>query len=370
MKIALFNYLPLEYGGGLARFYTTIARSLDQKHKNLRIDVVTLNVRSARFFQLLYSLYFFRNEKVATKNRSVGNLVSLYDLRRTLSSYDIVYTKNDLLELCILWVFVGFRAIKRLIIGFHTPIVYEMTPTWQSKFHNVLYSSFFYRFLLSCADAFHALNQSQSSWLRKRFAIPLYQIYNPVQHLAAAKKSVGNRTFRILWVGRLTTDKGIDDLIELIKATNNKYWKNIRWTIVGDGPMQQRVMALLTIYNNVDYFSHVESAKMGKLYTAHDLFLSTSRWECLPYVVLEAQMVGTPVVSYRIPGCTDIIQEGKTGYTATSFTDLKKKVVLCMKTYPFKPHAVANLTEKRFNSRRSMNEIIRMFRKTYEKPLR
>jgi glycosyltransferase involved in cell wall biosynthesis len=41
---------------------------------------------------------------------------------------------------------------------------------------------------------------------------------------------------------------------------------------------------------------------------------STSRWEGLPYSILEAMACSKPVVSTAINGCSEVVINGKTGY--------------------------------------------------------
>jgi glycosyltransferase involved in cell wall biosynthesis len=52
------------------------------------------------------------------------------------------------------------------------------------------------------------------------------------------------------------------------------------------------------------------------LFGAVDAVLVPSRWEGLPYVVLEAQARGVPVVGTRVDGVRELVREGSTGFLA------------------------------------------------------
>jgi glycosyltransferase involved in cell wall biosynthesis len=49
---------------------------------------------------------------------------------------------------------------------------------------------------------------------------------------------------------------------------------------------------------------------------AFDVFLMTSRYEGLPYVLLEAGLAGLPAVSTAVGGVSEIISDGETGLLA------------------------------------------------------
>jgi glycosyltransferase involved in cell wall biosynthesis len=50
------------------------------------------------------------------------------------------------------------------------------------------------------------------------------------------------------------------------------------------------------------------------LLAAVDLLLLPSRWEGMPYIVLEAMAAGLPVVAHPVDGALDLVEHGVTGY--------------------------------------------------------
>ena len=58
--------------------------------------------------------------------------------------------------------------------------------------------------------------------------------------------------------------------------------------------------------------------RLSQAYASADIFVFPSRLETFGLVVIEAMAAGLPVVASRVGGVTDIVEEGKTGYTFNS----------------------------------------------------
>jgi len=349
MRIAFFNYLRLEQGGGTARFFIDASTGLKKRFPNLEISIITLSENKESAINLIYSLYFLKNikkdlinsnveikETLAKFNISYLNIDGYLELKSILSGYDIIYAKNDFVEAFILKYLVGYQYLNQVIFGFHTPIYYELTPNFQSNIHNLIYGSFIYIHLIKQAEKFHVLNRFDQNYLKKIFKNKVItKIYNPFDFKKYEKikinkvKAIKNKNkLNLLWVGRLTYEKGADDLINLISEINlTELAEKVQWNIVGGGELENKVKQLVQKFANVSYFGFVENQILTKCFRENNLFLSTSRWESFPYTFLEAQTFGLPIISYDIHGCNEIVKEGDNGYLVKTFEEYKRKLI-------------------------------------------
>lgn len=349
MNIAFFNYLMLEYGGGTARFFEEVSVGLKKRYPNLNITIITCDESIVKVINNLYSFYFNKKvedslimlgEDIGKRLKKQGvayiNITSFAQLRDVILKFDRVYSKNDFLEASILKFFAGLRGSSKLIFGIHTPIHYERPHNWQSRLHNLLYDSLFYRFLLGDAARFHVLNDYDEKKFRLSFKDKdIVKIYNPFnfrdleEGVREKNKLSKNRDrLNLLWVGRLTQEKGADDLIKLINVLNRTMvYKKITWNVVGVGELQKDIKKLESKFNNINYLGYVNNKSLGAVYRNNDLFISTSRWESFPYTFLEAQCYGLPIISYNIHGCNEIIKDEVNGYLVESFKALTEKII-------------------------------------------
>jgi glycosyltransferase involved in cell wall biosynthesis len=85
--------------------------------------------------------------------------------------------------------------------------------------------------------------------------------------------------------------------------------------IVGDGPgreyLESRVRAL-GLRLSVRFLGHRNDAQ--RVLAAMDVFLLTSLSEGLPNAVLEAMACGVPIVSTRVGGVEELVDEGVSGF--------------------------------------------------------
>ncbi len=115
-------------------------------------------------------------------------------------------------------------------------------------------------------------------------------------------------------VARLSPQKGCGHFLRAARLVAAKH-PEARFLLIGAGPLLPYLHALaqdLGIRERVIFLGHRPDA--DRLYAALDLFVLSSLWEGLPYVLLEAGASGLPVVASRIPGCVELVEDGATGY--------------------------------------------------------
>ena len=112
-----------------------------------------------------------------------------------------------------------------------------------------------------------------------------------------------NKNTVVLYVGRVSKEKGLDDLCIL----ENIY----DVIIVGDGPYRKY---LEKKYKNVKFLGYKSGTELADAYVSADVFCFPSKTDTFGIVLIEAMSLGTPVAAYPVSGPVDIVEQGVTGY--------------------------------------------------------
>ena len=120
---------------------------------------------------------------------------------------------------------------------------------------------------------------------------------------------------QVLAIGRLDYQKGFDELIK-IWAKIAEYFPDWKLNIYGHGPLKNDFQSLIDSLNVQDSVQINQPTKdIKEVFLNHSIVVMTSRYEGLPMVLLESQVMGLPMISYACKcGPRDIIQDGENGF--------------------------------------------------------
>jgi len=113
----------------------------------------------------------------------------------------------------------------------------------------------------------------------------------------------------IVFVGRLTREKGVAELLQA-----HARLKDTTLAVVGDGPMRSNVAEAIRRGARILAPGPQPLARVADWMAAADVLTLPSWSEGTPNVVLEALAMGRPVVATSVGGMPDVLIENRTGH--------------------------------------------------------
>ena len=108
----------------------------------------------------------------------------------------------------------------------------------------------------------------------------------------------------VVWVGRMAANKRPADAIEAFRSARPRLGDASLW-MIGDGPLRSRLEG--TKPEGVRFFGRVDQATKDSLMARAHLLIATSVREGWGLTVSEAAMLGTPALTYDVPGLADSV---------------------------------------------------------------
>lgn len=123
---------------------------------------------------------------------------------------------------------------------------------------------------------------------------------------ARARLNIPPNQFVIGSVGRLTPQKGFDTLIEATALLNTQ-GKPAHVYLLGEGPLDSALRGMIARTGLGERINLLApSGDIDVFLRALDVYVSASRWEGMSLSVLEAALVGLPVIATEVSGTDDI----------------------------------------------------------------
>ena len=120
-----------------------------------------------------------------------------------------------------------------------------------------------------------------------------------------------------LFVGGIIPRKGLRHLLEACAALNRQGCRNYTLQVVGDGAQQAELKAFCRehdLTDQVEWVGRVDYACMGDYFRRADVFVLPTLEDTWGMVVLEAMVLGKPILCSKLAGASELIQEGENGY--------------------------------------------------------
>lgn len=151
---------------------------------------------------------------------------------------------------------------------------------------------------------------------------PAVQIRHPMEWSdgPSVAPALPDGPLRMLYVGRCERRKGVQDLIAALTCLPAGW----RLTVLGGdtptAPLGRSMRRTLELQAGDDpriaFASAVDREELPALTAEHDVVVVPSRWECWPYVALEALAAGKPLVGTAVGGLKEMVKHEVTGWRA------------------------------------------------------
>jgi len=171
------------------------------------------------------------------------------------------------------------------------------------------------KFYASCAVVLSPSSSADASL--ERLGIPTERVFRWQRGVDTTRFDPLRRSttrlpgrFNILYVGRLSREKGVDLLAEAYLEARQRD-RRLHLVLAGRGPEEELLRKRLGA--QATFLGWLEGDELANTYASADLFVFPSTTDTFGQVILEAQASGLPVLAVRAGGPTELIEDGRTG---------------------------------------------------------
>jgi len=134
------------------------------------------------------------------------------------------------------------------------------------------------------------------------------------------KKKIDNRSKIVGYIGRLSEEKGVSNLIKAIPLVL-KERRDVQFIICGEGKLSDKIKRIVDaegLKAHIKLMEWIPHEDVPRYLNKLKLLVLPSFTEGLPNILLEAMACGTPVLATSVGAVPDVVIEGKTGFLLKS----------------------------------------------------
>lgn len=114
-------------------------------------------------------------------------------------------------------------------------------------------------------------------------------------------------------VGRLSAQKDPGNLLEAFASVAVRF-PSAHLALVGEGPLRGELEARVRTLGLADRVHFLGLRNGADCMTSFDIFVLSSRYEGMPYVLIEAAASGLPIAATQVAGVGGLVKDGRNGF--------------------------------------------------------
>lgn len=248
----------------------------------------------------------------AVKKRKIPLVQTVHDYQMICPNHLLYnFEKNEPCEKCLKGSYIN--CIKNKCI--HGSFIKSVIGVLEAHFYSLL-KTYKKVDLYICPSNFLA---NKLIGTRKFYNGKTYTIHNFIDKNKFTKIADGRENY-ILYVGRLSKEKGVENLAKAAKLL-----PGYRFIVAGNGPDED----VLKNIPNLELAGFVTGEKLSSLIAkAGLLILPSVCYENCPLSILEAHSAGVPVITMNSGGMAELVEDGKDGslVNGTEAEDIAKRI--------------------------------------------
>ncbi|MDP2562088.1 glycosyltransferase [Psychrobium sp. 1_MG-2023] len=169
----------------------------------------------------------------------------------------------------------------------------------------------------------------------------VFNYLNSEHNIGSIKRDITARdTIKAIYVGRMSKEKGVDILLQAIKNVN---CPNLSLDLIGEGPYLEEFKRLSRELELDQCIFHGAVANASQLLSDYDFLFIPSRYEGMPYIMIEGVTVGIPIVCTPARGIKEFLNRDNS-YIADelSVASLTSATKVITKDFRENPKAIAS----------------------------
>lgn len=307
-RIRVMLVIPQLYTGGVQKLAIELANQM--RRSNIDMRVLSLKPRSGSIFEAQADAYGL---DVQYLNKKGGvDLSIIPQIYRAIQDFkpDVIHANQRTMTYLLLPSLFS-RCVRRRYYAVHS--LADMDAKGIDRFILKLANRAF-------GMRFVAISDYCRESISRVYHVPLNKIdcvYNGVDLARFGRKkpyeTMNEEPLIFLSVGSFLPLKNKGMMIDAFERTHREY-PQTRLILLGDGPervaMEDKVRTL-GLETCVDFLGDVSDVETY-LAMAH-IYIMSSNYEGLPVTILEAIASGLPIISTRVGGIVDVIEDGVNG---------------------------------------------------------